>query len=158
MGTGPDAGSRGAASERYQAELSADEDALKATAAAGKKAGTVPAARKPVARAPMPKADAEPVARPKAIAAPKAVAAPKPKAAAAVKPATKLVPPPDPMEALLLATFPISDADLATLAADRRSAVATAGGGIVAESDADDEVAETTTKFRTVLSALGVSL
>ena len=46
----------------------------------------------------------------------------------------------------------------ATLAADRRSAVATAGGGIVAESDADDEVAETTTKFRTVLSALGVSL
>ena len=46
----------------------------------------------------------------------------------------------------------------AQLAADRRSAVATAGGGIVAESDADDEVAETTTKFRTVLSALGVSI
>ena len=46
----------------------------------------------------------------------------------------------------------------AQLAADRRSAVATAGGGIVAESDADDEVAETTTKFRTVLTALGVSI
>lgn len=46
----------------------------------------------------------------------------------------------------------------AQLAADRRSAVATAGGGIVAESDSDDEVAETTTKFRTVLTALGVSI
>jgi len=46
----------------------------------------------------------------------------------------------------------------ARLAADRRSAVAQAGGGIVAESDADDEVAETTTKFRTVLTALGVSI
>ena len=45
----------------------------------------------------------------------------------------------------------------ALLAADRRSAVAQAGGGIVAESDPDDEVAETTTKFRTVLTALGVS-
>lgn len=43
------------------------------------------------------------------------------------------------------------------LAADRRSAVAQAGGGIVAESDPDDELAETTTKFRTVLTALGVS-
>ena len=32
----------------------------------------------------------------------------------------------------------------------------TSGGGIVAESDPDDEVAETTTKFRTILSALGV--
>ena len=31
------------------------------------------------------------------------------------------------------------------------------GGGIVAESDPDDEVAETTTKFRTILTALGVS-
>ena len=30
-------------------------------------------------------------------------------------------------------------------------------GGIVAESDPDDEVAETNTKFRTILSALGVS-
>lgn len=42
------------------------------------------------------------------------------------------------------------------LSADRRSAVAQAGGGIVAESDADEEVAETTAKFRTVLTALGV--
>jgi isochorismate synthase len=45
----------------------------------------------------------------------------------------------------------------AVLAADRRSALARAGGGIVAESDPDDEVAETTTKFRTILSALGVN-
>ncbi len=45
----------------------------------------------------------------------------------------------------------------AQLSADRRTALATAGGGIVAESDADDEVAETTTKFRTILRALGVS-
>ena len=44
----------------------------------------------------------------------------------------------------------------AVLSADRRSAVAQAGGGIVAESDADEEVTETTTKFRTILSALGV--
>jgi len=44
----------------------------------------------------------------------------------------------------------------AELSADRRTAVAQAGGGIVAESDADDEVTETTTKFRTILSALGV--
>jgi isochorismate synthase len=44
----------------------------------------------------------------------------------------------------------------AVLSADRRSAVARSGGGIVAESDPDDEVAETTTKFRTILSALGV--
>ena len=44
----------------------------------------------------------------------------------------------------------------ALLSADRRSAVAQAGGGIVAESDADEEVAETTTKFRTILAALGV--
>lgn len=44
----------------------------------------------------------------------------------------------------------------AELSADRRSALARAGGGIVAESDPDDEVAETTTKFRTVLAALGV--
>jgi isochorismate synthase len=43
----------------------------------------------------------------------------------------------------------------AQLSADRRSAYAQAGGGIVAESDADDEVAETTMKFRTILSALG---
>ena len=45
----------------------------------------------------------------------------------------------------------------AELSADRRSALARAGGGIVAESDAGDEVAETTAKFRTVLRALGVS-
>ena len=44
----------------------------------------------------------------------------------------------------------------AALSADRHEALAQAGGGIVAESDADDEVAETTTKFRTILSALGV--
>lgn len=44
----------------------------------------------------------------------------------------------------------------AQLTADRRGALAQAGGGIVAESDADDEVAETTTKFKTILSALGV--
>jgi isochorismate synthase len=44
----------------------------------------------------------------------------------------------------------------AELSADRRSAVARAGGGIIAESDAGDEVAETTAKFRTVLTALGV--
>jgi len=44
----------------------------------------------------------------------------------------------------------------AQLSADRRSALAHSGGGIVAESDPDDEVAETTTKFATMLSALGV--
>ena len=44
----------------------------------------------------------------------------------------------------------------AVLSADRVSAVARAGGGIVAESDPDDEVAETTTKFRTILTGLGV--
>ena len=44
----------------------------------------------------------------------------------------------------------------AQLSADRLSALASAGGGIVAESDPDEEVAETTTKFRTILSALGV--
>ncbi|MCK0174642.1 isochorismate synthase MenF [Mycolicibacterium sp. F2034L] len=45
----------------------------------------------------------------------------------------------------------------AQLSADRRSADAHSGGGIVAESDPDDEVAETTTKFTTILSALGVT-
>jgi isochorismate synthase len=45
----------------------------------------------------------------------------------------------------------------AELSADRRSAVARSGGGIVAESDPDDEVAETNTKFRTILTALGVN-
>jgi isochorismate synthase len=44
----------------------------------------------------------------------------------------------------------------AQLSADRRSAVAHSGGGIVAESDPDDEVEETTTKFRTILAGLGV--
>jgi isochorismate synthase len=44
----------------------------------------------------------------------------------------------------------------AQLSADRLSADAHAGGGIVAESDPDDEVDETTIKFRTILSALGV--
>ena len=42
----------------------------------------------------------------------------------------------------------------AQLSADRRTALAHAGGGIVAESDPDDEVDETTTKFKTILSAL----
>ncbi len=44
----------------------------------------------------------------------------------------------------------------AQLSADRRTALAHSGGGIVMESDPDDEVAETTTKFTTILSALGV--
>ncbi|ORJ61956.1 isochorismate synthase [Mycobacterium simiae] len=44
----------------------------------------------------------------------------------------------------------------AQLSADRRTATARAGGGIVAESDPDDEVRETTTKFATILTALGV--
>ncbi|HYO03071.1 MAG TPA: isochorismate synthase [Mycobacterium sp.] len=45
----------------------------------------------------------------------------------------------------------------AELSADRRTAEARSGGGIVAESDPDDEVAETNTKFRTILTAMGVS-
>lgn len=45
----------------------------------------------------------------------------------------------------------------AQLSADRRHALASAGGGIVAESDPDDELAETTVKFSTILSALGVA-
>ena len=44
----------------------------------------------------------------------------------------------------------------AQLSADRRTAYAYAGGGIVAESEPDDEVDETTTKFKTILAALGV--
>jgi isochorismate synthase len=44
----------------------------------------------------------------------------------------------------------------AQLSADRRTALAHSGGGIVAESDPDDELAETTTKFATMLTALGV--
>ena len=43
----------------------------------------------------------------------------------------------------------------AVLSADRHTALAHAGGGIVAESDPDDEVDETTTKFRTILTGLG---
>jgi len=54
---------------------------------------------------------------------PAPVAATKPESAA--KPATKLVPPPDPMEAVLLATFPVSDGDLETLAANRARAAQT---------------------------------
>jgi isochorismate synthase len=45
----------------------------------------------------------------------------------------------------------------ARLSADRRSALAHSGGGIVAKSDPDDELTETTTKFATMLSALGVT-
>ena len=44
----------------------------------------------------------------------------------------------------------------AQLSADRRTAYAYSGGGIVAESETDDEVDETTTKFKTMLAALGV--
>lgn len=44
----------------------------------------------------------------------------------------------------------------AVLDADGRTITAHAGGGIVAESDPDDELAETTTKFGTVLDALAV--
>jgi isochorismate synthase len=43
----------------------------------------------------------------------------------------------------------------AQLSADRRTALAHSGGGIVAGSDPDDEVAETTMKFVTILTALG---
>jgi isochorismate synthase len=44
----------------------------------------------------------------------------------------------------------------AQLSADRRTAIAHSGGGIVAESDANDELDETTTKFRTIMTGLGV--
>jgi isochorismate synthase len=44
----------------------------------------------------------------------------------------------------------------AQLSADRRTAHAYAGGGIVAESEPDDEVDETTTKFNTIFAALGM--
>lgn len=44
----------------------------------------------------------------------------------------------------------------AQLSGDRRTALARSGGGIVAESDPDEEVAETTTKFATILNALEV--
>lgn len=43
----------------------------------------------------------------------------------------------------------------AVVDADRGGAIAWAGGGIVADSDPDDEVAETAAKLRTVLRALG---
>ncbi|WP_018177921.1 isochorismate synthase [Jongsikchunia kroppenstedtii] len=42
----------------------------------------------------------------------------------------------------------------AELSADRRSLIAHAGGGIVAQSDPEAELAETTTKFATILRAL----
>ena len=45
----------------------------------------------------------------------------------------------------------------AQLSADRLCARAYAGGGIVAESDPEDELTETTAKFTTVLAALGVT-
>jgi isochorismate synthase len=45
----------------------------------------------------------------------------------------------------------------AVLSADRRNAHAYSGGGIVADSDVTDEIDETTTKFRTILSALGAA-
>ncbi|MBU9764079.1 isochorismate synthase [Mycobacterium sp. TNTM28] len=45
----------------------------------------------------------------------------------------------------------------AVLSADRYTALASAGGGIVAESDPDDEVDETTTKFKTILTGLGAT-
>ena len=43
----------------------------------------------------------------------------------------------------------------AQLAPDRRSALAHSGGGIVAESDPNDELDETTTKFHTIMTGLG---
>ena len=43
----------------------------------------------------------------------------------------------------------------AVIDADRAGATAWAGGGLVADSDPDDEVAETAAKLRTVLRALG---
>jgi isochorismate synthase len=43
----------------------------------------------------------------------------------------------------------------AELSADRREAIAHSGGGIVAESDPDDELDETTTKFHTIMTGLG---
>jgi hypothetical protein len=49
--------------------------------------------------------------------------APKSSGTAAAPAQSKLAPPADPMEALLLATFPISDGDLEMLAADRAKAV-----------------------------------
>jgi isochorismate synthase len=45
----------------------------------------------------------------------------------------------------------------AQLSADRRTALAHSGGGIVAESDPDDEVEETTTKLTTIMTGLGAT-
>jgi isochorismate synthase len=45
----------------------------------------------------------------------------------------------------------------AQLSADRRRARAHSGGGIIVSSDPDDELAETTIKFKTILSALGAA-
>jgi isochorismate synthase len=45
----------------------------------------------------------------------------------------------------------------AELSADRRTAVAHSGGGIVAESDPFEELDETTTKFRTIMTGLGAA-
>jgi isochorismate synthase len=45
----------------------------------------------------------------------------------------------------------------AQLSADRRTALAHSGGGIVAESDPDDEVDETTTKLTTIMTGLGAT-
>ncbi|MDT5095629.1 MAG: isochorismate synthase [Mycobacterium sp.] len=46
----------------------------------------------------------------------------------------------------------------AELSADRLRARVYSGGGIVADSDVSDEIAETTTKFKTILHALGVPI
>jgi isochorismate synthase len=46
----------------------------------------------------------------------------------------------------------------AQISADGQVAVVHSGGGIVAESDPDEEVAETTAKFRTILAGLGVTV
>jgi isochorismate synthase len=45
----------------------------------------------------------------------------------------------------------------AQLSADRRRARIHSGGGIVASSDPDDELDETTTKFKTIMTALGAA-
>ena len=45
----------------------------------------------------------------------------------------------------------------ALLSADRRTALAHSGGGIVAESDPDDELDETTTKLTTIMTGLGAT-
>jgi isochorismate synthase len=45
----------------------------------------------------------------------------------------------------------------ALLSADRRTALAHSGGGIVAESDPDDELDETTTKLTTIMTGLGAN-